>query len=170
VSRIDLTIPTERSSSDDPKSCLSFRYLRNKYDSARVPAIVELGLRMLVPIAEELRRNSHEVSDPAAGKMFGITGMRCRIGKSEFAISLWPPPDGDEWRIQTGWVRTRKPSRETTQSENSIKPILETLEHVVARMDGVRELRWLSLQESENEYRSLSRKNESGLPTGSKSR
>jgi hypothetical protein len=157
--RIELKIPTERPSSSEPTNCLAFRYLRHNCDLKRVPTTVELGLRVLVPIAEELRRNDHEVSDPSAGKKsFGITGMRCRVGNDELSITLWPPPGGDEWRLQTTWVRKRKSSHDTTQSESSIKPILEILEYVVARMDGARELRWLSFQESEIELRSLSKK------------
>jgi hypothetical protein len=164
VRRTELKIPSQGPPSSKPKTCLAFKYQQHKCDVKRISETVELGLRVLVPIAEELRRNDHDVSDPFTGKKsFGITAMACRVGNDELNVSLWPPSDGDEWQIRTTWVRKLKSSRETERSEQSASPILEILEFVIARLEGTRDLRWLSPQEArEIELRSLSKPNRAG--------
>jgi hypothetical protein len=151
-------MPPERSS-NEPTTCLAFRYQGQTSNLEGIPEAVELGLRLLIPIANELRRNNYEASEPFAGKKsFGITGMTCRTKEGELSISVWPPSRGDEWQVRTTWLHRLDPSSEMTQSERPMwNAIPQILNGVIARLDGTRDLRWLSLQEvRELELRSLS--------------
>ncbi len=158
MKRIELKIPTDHPWSNDPKSCLLFRYLRHKFDRKTFTAGMQAGLPIIMAVADGLRQNNYDVSEPCGDKKgFGTIGVTCRIEDVDLHLSVWPPSDGDQWRLVTGWGPRRKSLRATTaQLEGTRQAVLEIVEIAVASVDGAAELRRVSFRESEAEIRSLS--------------
>jgi hypothetical protein len=153
VKRIELKISTDHPWSNDPKTCLLFRYLHHKFDRKRVAASMQAGLPIIVAVSDGLRRNNYDVSEPCKDKKgFGRIWMTCRVEDVDLDLLLRPPSDGDQWRLVTGWGARRKSLRATTaQLERARQVVLEIVEKIVASVNGAKELRRVSFRESETD-------------------
>jgi hypothetical protein len=93
----------------------------------------------------------YEVTEPYSGeKSFGSTSIKCHREGNALGV-IGGPSEGegrDQWLIITQWLSKSKPRRELAHSDLAAwDEVRNVIASVVAKLEGARDLRWVSYQD-----------------------